>query len=320
MGKDYFTNEDSGRVPERELVLLAWHGIGARVPESWNIVGFSGNVTQGYLRADGPDEESIELRWKKTRKQPDLDLVAEDFLKQVRKVSRKQKSQYEGDLEKKPRGPREKPDDVRFEWRSDRRAIGRLIWCRDCRRTLIAQVSAPLGYHLEPVADKVLESIRDHGEKGFEDWGVYGMQFSVPETVKLSRHRLMSGFFSMNFRGRSRRVIIERWGLADTLLDEGGMLSWHENEYLDELRGFRGEVSAVELGDHEALETTGYEAGFRRIVALVKALFIPGRAERYASLVWHCHQTNRIIGIRAYGIRPAELVRAVAGTVRCHNR
>lgn len=301
--------------------LVAWHGVGAVAPADWNIVATSGNVREGYLRADGPEGRSLELRWKRARRHPDLDLVAKQYLKQVEKTGRRQKIDYSTDLDLEEKGRKKKLTDVRFRWKSERQGFGRLIWCPECRRTVIAQVSAPADADIERVAERVLSTVRDHAaDPQMIQWGVYGLAFAVPRAMKLLRYRLMSGFLSMNFvRGKSERVIVERWGLAETVLEDGGMHKWHEREYLSELKHFRGSVEAVDLGEHEALETVGYEGGLRRLRSLLKAFLIPGRAERYASLVWHCPQANRIIGVRAFGRRPLELARAVAASVRCHS-
>jgi hypothetical protein len=168
-------------------------------------------------------------------------------------------------------------------------------------------------------ADAILDTVADHGpDPEMVRWGVYGLEFSVPAGFRLVRSRLMSGFMSMNFRGRPGRVIVERWGLADTLLEPEGMLSWHSREYLSELKMFVGDTSALEWGEHEALETRGYEGGLRRLQSAVRAFGLPGRMEKFASLAWHCPDSNRIVGVRGFGAAPAGWVRRVAATVRCH--
>jgi len=305
--------------PERELA--AWYGVGGIVPGDWNIVAASGDRREGYLRVDGPHEETAEFRWKRVRRKPELVAVAEQYLKQVEKHGRRKRIDFETDLEGLRSGGKEKPEDLRFRWQAERQGFGRLTWCRECRRTVIAQVSAPAGSPIQQVADRVLDSIRDHGrEPNMLDWGVYGLAFSTPSNMKLIRYRMMSGFLSMNFKGRAARVIVERWGLADTLLADGGLITWHEKDYLAELKMFAGQTTAMEWSDHEALVTEGHESGMRRLKSLVRAFGMPSRAERFASLVWHCEPTNRIVGVRAFAAMASDLARAVASTVRCHQR
>ncbi len=315
------TEQDLGRRRSDggRWALVAWQGVGAEVPASWNIVAVSGDGSEGYLRADGPAEESLELRWQRAKRQPDLKLIAEDYLKGIRKTSRKQRVEYDGELE--PSGGRRarvKPVDLRFRWQSDRASVGRLHWCADCRRTVIAQVSAPVGVEVFAAGERILDSVRDHSHDDLQEWGVYGLVCQVPRRLKLARHRLMSGFLSLNFSRRGERIIVERWGLAEELLQKDGLWGWHQREYLSELRSFRGDTGALEWGEHEALETTGVEGGPRRALALMRAWGIPGRAERFASIVWHCPETNRIIGVRGFGRSPEADVRAVAATIRCH--
>ncbi len=317
MSETVTASDQAGGGRHRSRELTAWQGVGAELPGGWSIVQASGGTDEGYVRSDGPDEMTVELRWKRTRRQPSLEVVAEQYLKQVRKASRKLKVEYEGALAGGRRVPREKPSDLRFEWLADRQGHGRLIWCRECRRTVIAQVSGPRGEATRAVAEQILPRVRDHSDGESVEWGVYGLEFRVPKGLRLIRQRLMSGFLSLNFYGPPGRVIVERWGLAEMLL-EGGFLAWHDKEYLSELKRFGGETTAVEWGEHEALVTEGREGGFRRVRALVKAFLLPGRAERFASIVWHCPDSNRVVGVRAFGRSPLELARSVAETVRCH--
>ncbi|MEI6913637.1 MAG: hypothetical protein WCL39_00745 [Armatimonadota bacterium] len=301
--------------------LVSWHGVGADVPENWNIVAASGDAEEGYFRVDGPLGEIAEFRWKKAKRQPDLELVADDYLKQVKKSTRRQKDLYEGDIfgrGAKSKGRKQAmQSDVTFEWTADRQGWGRLIWCFDCKRTVIAQISAPRGMSVRDEALDILGTLHDHTHDEGVEWGVYGLRYRVPVGVKLIKQRLMSGYLSLNYLGKQGRVIIERWGLAEDLLTKG-FLGWHESLYLAELQAFRGDSSPVDWDEHEALQTEGYEGGIARLKSLYRAFFLPGRAEKYASIVWHCPETNRIVGVRAYGKRPLELARSVASTVRCH--
>jgi len=303
----------------RGTELACWNGVGARVPRGWGIVAVSGDSREGYLRVDGPDGEAVEVRWKKARRRPDLEKVAEEYLRQVQKHGRRRKIEYQAAVEKGSRRGEEGPTDLWFRWQAERKGAGRLFYCRDCRRTVIAQVSCPEHMDIDWQADAILDTVADHGpDPEMVRWGVYGLEFSVPAGFRLVRSRLMSGFMSMNFRGRPGRVIVERWGLADTLLEPEGMLSWHSREYLSELKMFVGDTSALEWREHEALETRGYEGGLRRLQSAVRAFGLPGRMEKFASLAWHCPDSNRIVGVRGFGAAPAEWVRRVAATVRCH--
>lgn len=303
----------------RGTELACWNGVGARVPRGWGIVAVSGDSREGYLRVDGPDGEAVEVRWKKARRRPDLEKVAEEYLRQVQKHGRRRKIEYQAAVEKGSRRGEEGPSDLRFRWQAERKGAGRLFYCRDCRRTVIAQVSCPEHMDIDRQADAILDTVADHGpDPEMVRWGVYGLEFSVPAGFRLVRSRLMSGFMSMNFRGRPGRVIVERWGLADTLLEPEGMLSWHSREYLSELKMFVGDTSALEWGEHEALETRGYEGGLRRLQSAIRAFGLPSRMEKFASLAWHCPDSNRIVGVRGFGAAPAGWVRRVAATVRCH--
>jgi hypothetical protein len=303
----------------RGTELACWNGVGARVPRGWGIVAVSGDSREGYLRVDGPAGEAVEVRWKKARRRPDLEKVAEEYLRQVQKHGRRRKIEYQAAVEKGSRRGEEGPSDLRFRWQAERKGAGRLFYCRDCRRTVIAQVSCPEHMDIDWQADAILDTVADHGpDPEMVRWGVYGLEFSVPAGFRLVRSRLMSGFMSMNFRGRPGRVIVERWGLADTLLEPEGMLSWHSREYLSELKMFVGDTSALEWREHEALETRGYEGGLRRLQSALRAFGLPGRMEKFASLAWHCPDSNRIVGVRGFGAAPAEWVRRVAATVRCH--
>ena len=65
---------ESGRGRGRAERRLGWQGFGLRMPEDWDLTGYSGSFHDGYFRADDSESLGIEVKWatesKRARREP----------------------------------------------------------------------------------------------------------------------------------------------------------------------------------------------------------------------------------------------------------
>lgn len=288
---------------------VGWQGIVVDAPMDWSLVGVSGDNKKGYFRVDSPVASALEVKWERISGQaPDLMAKAREFLNSIEKSARKKKLKF--DREIKSDGD---PASLRFLWRSDRLGQGRLVYCEQCRRLIIAQVIMARDENIAKTASQMLDSIRDHRDDGWLDWGLYGLGFAVPPGYTIRKQTLMSGYLALNFKKGAHTIVVERWGLAATLLAKDDMASWYRKDAMPDVKGYRAVVEPRRVGEFEGLKISGRRRGLiSAIKAMACSLTLHSYPDVLTGYVWHQADDNRLFSIRvthAQGEHTAEKIR-----------
>lgn len=291
----------------------AWHGIALDIPADWSLVGVSGDEKKGSMRIDSPIASAVEVRWSSAAgKPPDLMAKGRELLSNMERGSRKKKIKFTSKI-------REEGDGVTFEWKGDRIGHGRLLCCKQCDRVIVAQVVSAREENVSQVVQTTLGSIRDHRDDGWTDWGLYGLVFAVPKGFRIHKHVLMSGYLSLIFRGRMRSLIIERWGLAETLIGSNDLKTWYKKDVQPDVKGFRFGVAEGEVHEHEGLVVTGRAAGIKQLAkAAALALTLYSNPSRFTGYAWHCKESNRLFSVRASHAPDEQIAEPVRDLIQCH--
>jgi hypothetical protein len=194
-----------------------------------------------------------------------------------------------------------------------------LIYCPKCDRVIIAQIISGGGENVSHVAPVVLGSITDHRHDGWTDWALYGLRFAVPGDYRIEKQTLMSGYLSLSFRNGAKRLVVERWGLAGTLLAKDDLETWYRKDVAPDIKGYRFQIERIDLSGHPGLRMHGRRAGIRQFLrAALSSLTLhpyPGFVTGYA---WHCVETNRLLGVRATCAEDDDIAERVRDTIECH--
>lgn len=276
---------------------VGWHGIIVDAPMDWSLVGVNGDSKKGYFRVDSPVASALEVKWEHVSgKAPDLVAKAREFLSNIEKSTRKKKIKFDKDI----KADKDNPNSVRFLWRSDRLGQGRIVYCEHCERMVIAQVISTREENVSKVGSEILDSIRDHREDGWVEWGLYGLGFAIPPGYSIQKQTLMSGFLALIFKKGPRTIVVERWGLASTLLAKDDMATWYRKDALPDVKGYRVDFEPDTVAGSDALRVTGRRKGI--VPALKAALYsltlhpFPGLLTGF---VWHRADSNRLFSVRA---------------------
>ena len=305
----------------KDWSAVGWQGVSTLVPSDWSLVGVSGDRSRGYFRADGPGVGAVEVRWAAQASSPDLESRAEQYLKNLERTAKKRKFRFTSKI--KPRKPtpaetRNGGSSVGFTWRGDRSAYGRVLWCGDCKRVVIAQVVGPLDEDLSGVSAEILGALCSHEEPGWSLWGLYGMAAFVPDSYRLMRHTLMSSYVRLVFKGRAGELTVERWGLAGSLVRDKGLSGWYNREYRPENTGFVLTEVMSRWDDHEELSISGKRKLLPRLTALPRKLIGRGQPSNLTASVRFCPESNRIYGVRLLHRRDDAILREVVNRLKCH--
>ncbi|MDH7602140.1 MAG: hypothetical protein QHI38_08325 [Armatimonadota bacterium] len=292
---------------------IAWEGVTARVPAEWSLVGVSGDAQKGYLRVDSSESSVLEMRWSTAQgKPPELLAKARELLANLDKSCRKQGTKLTSKIKNEGQA-------VAFWWKTDRVGEGRLTYCDKCDRVLIAQVIYPCDEDFSDTAQSILRSIRDHRSDGLVGWALYGLEFAVPPSYSLEKHTLMSGYLQLVFRNHAKRLIVERWGLANSLLGDDSLMDWYRKDVLPDIKGFRVEFGETEILGHQALRVFGWAAGIRQAIKTAAySLTLYTNPKLLTGYAWQCTESNRLYSVRTTHDEGENIAERVRDLIRCH--
>jgi len=291
----------------------AWQGISLKVPADWSLVGISGDEKKGYLRVDGPIASALEVRWSSAAgKPPDLLAKGREFLSTLEKSSRKKSVKLASKI-------KSEGDSVGFQWKADRLGQGRLTYCPKCDRVLIAQVVSPRDEDVSKIAQVMLNSMRDHRDDGWTSWALYGLEFAVPQGYTIEKHTLMSGYLSLAFKDRAKRLVIERWGLAGTMLGDGALADWYRKDVQPDIKGFRIEIDDHTILGHDGLRIKGRAAGIKQVLKTAAySLTLYANPSEVTGYAWRCEESNRLYSVRATHSRGEDVAEKIRDLIKCH--
>jgi hypothetical protein len=316
--------------------LIGWQGFTLNVPESWDLTGFSGKETEGYVRIDDSDEQAVEIKWatekskSKTVIAPtDVEARRTTFFESLRKRAKKEKLTLETRPVETYR-PVQRPERVvaAFNWTADRKGIGAVWHCQTCRRTVIAQVLGARSGRggLSSAADAVLATLRCHSdEPGWRTWALYDLVTELPENYVLESQQLMNVYMRLSFTaGKTTRLSVEQWSLANVARRDAYLDAWLAANAKGEMREARYTATEREpVRGHAALSLVGGLAvGMPMINAIRQATRLQWPATRFRAAAWECEPSNKLYLVES--LRPsrrgtADDLDAVVARTRCHD-
>jgi len=326
--------------------VVGWQGLTFELPADWNVTGFSMDRDEGYLKVDSPGTMFVQVKWSnrsrrrprslfealyaawKRRKgagehvpqePPDLRATLEEFLKQTRKQSRKQRAPFECKV--KPETVEHGGERVahNFSWTGGGHAQGKMWFCRTCGRSVIAQVVGQGKDNVAGIASALFSSIRDHSADGWNTWALYDLVAAVPESFRLRAQKLMSGYLRLEFDRRGgERLTIERWGLANVTRRKFTVAEWLQTMCEGSRHGAR--TSAASVHGHEAALGAGRLRSLAAWAgALRDAMGSRSVASVYDGCVWECTENNKLYAVQLWRTRKSEgLLDEVVARCECH--
>ena len=302
-------------MPEK-MATVAWQGISVKVPPDWSLVGVSGDEKKGYLRVDGPVAASVEVRWSPGfGKAPDLKAKCREFLSNLEKTSRKKRVGFSSKVKSEGDDSRS----IGFNWRADRLGQGRMLYCPDCDRVVIAQVVSSREENVTAMSPMILGSLTDHRDDGWSNWALYGLEFAVPPGYRIEKHTMMSGYILLRFRRGAKMLAVQRWGLVKSILGSDSLEQWYRKDVLPDMKGYRVGFSETEIAGHEAIKVAGRRGGVRQFVrSAAYSLTLHSYPDYATGYAWHCRDSNRLFGVRATHCQGEDVVERIRDLIECH--
>jgi hypothetical protein len=308
---------------------FGWQGLCVDVPADWELVGIpkEHDPDQGYLRLDDAAYPRLELKWRAhSQRQFDIQKSLNEYLSGVRKSYRQDVGNLDiaRDVTLIPQTAKNAEffadrEVSFFSWRGRLNANG-VIWrCHRCRRVIMSQVVGSRAEEaFKALSVRVLQSLQCHPTGRTNLWTAYGLGVDVPRSLRLDKLQLLNGYILFSFNDGSRRLVVERYGLADQLLRGSSLESWFRRAYAKSLRGIAFVVETTNSGlvvdgkTERLLDTLDrFDTGIGRFWD--KAF----RRSRMMTSLRHDAERNRIYVVRVVGkSHVTETVEAVARSIR----
>jgi len=300
--------------------VIGWRGVSLRVPEEWTLSKVSSEGASGYLRVDSLEGPFVQVRWSEKKGLVSVPDAFDNYVRDLQKTAKKQRRVIEFKL--KPRvlaGVHKSADaPLTYSWSSDQKALGLIYHCGECHRLVIAEVVGPRETDLS-FGPSVLASVREHGEGGWNTWGVHGLTAQLPREFQLEKHTLVTGHVMLRFRCRSRVLILQQWGLANVARKGTNVAEWFEYQERNRLGRYAYRRDRSPFRDHEAVWLMGRDRimpGIAKAIQQLGALTRP--ALGFSACAWRCEETNRIYALMAEHHRGEELFDRVLRHMACH--
>jgi hypothetical protein len=248
---------------------------------------------------------SLEMKWNRVRYKVYLEGALKRFLKSVEKKAKQRKEKLSSlkDLDLIKR------DSLCYRWNTEKvSAFGALWQCEKCKRVMLAQVIN----QNKGAAARILNTVKCHPETPEAYWGVYGLGFKVPERFILKAGVFKAGYLKLEFGAGNESLLVERWGLAEGLLEGKTLLEWFEACYKELLKGRAIEAKETDIAGHRGLLIAlPAKKGLLNTIGLKRT--------RTAYYAWHCPGSNRImVAGGELGVQDAAGLQRIAGSIECH--
>jgi len=199
-----------------------------------------------------------------------LDAYFEKLRRDAKRAKQPFNSEFEG-----------KEGSLCYRYMAHGQGRGKLMVSEPSNRLLFLEVVGARKDQLLPTFRLVEAGLVDYGRDEWEVWSLLGLRFRSPVPLTLERKLLQAGRTQLCFRARSLRLIADRWGFGEQLIQKHGLQSWAQAalglngapEQSDESRiafgpkGWLNPVSAI----------VQYDAARNQIIALKATSRNPNR-------------------------------------------
>jgi hypothetical protein len=295
---------------------IGWQGLTLRVPDGWEVTGFSGDFREGYLRIDDGESQSCELKWgswgPREKKEPDVELRAESYLGSLSRAAKKKKQSFTGKLVAAPKGT-DRPERVAS-------GLGVSLYCRESRRVVIAQVQGAT----TKVAEGVLGSLEvKDAEPGWRLWALYDLRVVAPSEFLLLTQQVMNVYVMLSLGRGPERLTIEQWSVADVARKDSFLDIWMRMNAKGELKLMTTDAEELAGGvhGHDAIALSGrLQLGLPLYNALRESVRqFKWPATRYMAQAWECKEGNKLYLVQHTRTRKSvDLSGDVSQRVVCH--
>ncbi len=320
----------SSSLPElfgKPTQLLGWQGLTVTIPESWNLVAFSGDHLKGNLRLADDDKLRMEVLWEQFKGTPDVARSVDLLLKNIEKTAKKGKHTITLEESPKliPRSRKEHADKeqlTNFGWTGDAtqtvsHGYGSAWFCETSNRVVVAHIVGSENENPEKtrrLAAEVLSSFQSHGTGGWQTWSAFGLQIEIPDEFRLVSSKMQTGRLEFDWERaatatsalsalspaewtrRPERLGLRRLSAANVVLEYESLEDWAKRVAVGIWKKFSfKDFEETEIVGWPGVEAQGRLKDFRRHAwGLVMDKVLRRKTPPPELLAWHDEADNKI--------------------------
>ncbi|MBT8371364.1 MAG: hypothetical protein KJO34_10410 [Deltaproteobacteria bacterium] len=188
-----------------------------------------------------------------------------------------------------------------FLWQSPAASgRGAILFCVVCRTATLIQFFGDSSFKREKVFLTVLKSFRDHSKDGWLPWSIFDIRVTLPQSLQLKRFRFEAGKFELVFTAGRHSIYLHRWAPAAALLAGRDLIAFAET--VPEFT--RGAPRSLTVNHCEAIEWEIIPGNdWWRKLSRFKV-----KSSYFFFRLWHLDKQNRILGVRAEGKYPIDIL------------
>lgn len=282
---------------------FAWQGIQLMLPADWNPGKITGESNNGGVRLDDAQIVRLELEWKEARGDDRVGLIVDRYIEGLAKNAEKQKSKLKVERSANLDGlelPHMQNVEY-FTWESNFIVYTLACYSPISDRLLFVRVMGRQDENLDGILPRILNSLIDTDPKSAQLWTLYDMQCTSPPEYVLESFELKSGHVRLKFEHGNNTLLIDRIGLAKTILTNKQLDVWYPDFFGKDSRHIRIDSQLATTPDNnQSLTLTGRPKSRWR--GLLQPLpfwnmrprqFLTGR-------VWTDFEANKIFAVQSF--------------------
>ncbi len=198
---------------------FAWQGFQLDHPDDWAPAVLTGNRSEGYVRIASTTRFSLQIRWKKADKAPDLSVKLTPYLDKLAKDTRRAKVAWSQEVE-------ELDGKSVYRYQGIDQGRGMLFWSEPCKRVFFLEATAGRKDGLLPTFRDLVQGFASEGPAERERWAVLGLDVLLPSGLDVEGRKFQTGRTQLLLASKKLKIAAERWGFGLQLAGRHGLHDW----------------------------------------------------------------------------------------------
>lgn len=280
---------------------FAWQGVKINIPADWNPGKITGEANNGGVRLDDSQIVRLELEWKEARGDDRVAQIVDRYIEGLAKNAEKQKSKLRVERTV-PLNNLNLPhmQNVEFfTWESN--FIVHTLACYSplSDRLLFVRIMAKRDESVEDILPLILNSLEDTDPKIAQPWALYDMQCTSPAGYQLESFELKSGHVRLKFEQENNTLLIDRLGLAKTILSKRQLDNWYPEFFGKDVRHLHIDTH-LKTEDNQYLTINGRPKSRWRGLLQPLPFWNMRPRQQLTARVWTDFEENKIFAVHGF--------------------
>lgn len=281
---------------------FSWHGISLNLPADWNPGKITGEANNGGVRLDDSQIVRVELEWKDARGDERVSEIIDRYIEGLAKNAEKQKNKLKVERTLVLPGldlPNMKNAEY-FMWESNFVVYTLACYSPITDRLIFVRVMGRHDEDLSGILPRILNSLTDTDPEAPQPWALYDMVCVSPPNYKLESFDLKSGHVRLKFEEGNNTLIIDRLGLAKTILSNREMDAWYNEFFGKDVRHVNIDFDFEESDGNKVLNVTGRPKSRWRSLLQPLPFWNMRPRQHLSGRVWTDMEANKIFAVQGF--------------------